>query len=142
MKHKRLLCIVFAIFTVLLSGCLKKQQYTFLYDVSEINQISIVYMTDANQVSNEYQTMFIIEDKDEFLEEFNKILFDKFLLGDPTHIHSDTYVILVEYKNGDCEFIWYYAQDKFISGDCYFGRVNCNKEEFDNFINSYLSLKN
>ena len=126
---------MFACFT---SGCIKKQPYKFLYDVTEIEQISIVYITDSYQISNGYETITVIEDKDEFLEEFNKILFNKFLLGDPTHIHNNVKVILVEYNNGDSELIWWYAQDRFKNNKCYFGRVNCNEEEFNNFINKYL----
>ncbi len=123
MKRIRILCLILATFTCFTCGCIKKQPYKFLYDVTEIEQISIVYMTNANQVDNDYETIVVIEDKDEFLGEFNKILFNKFLLGDPTHIHNNVKVILIEYNNGDYEFIDYYAQDRFKNNECYFGRV-------------------
>ncbi len=142
MKIKSLCCCILASLTVLLCGCEGcKISYPFHYDESEIKSISIVYLIDKRYAPNyEYETLVEIEDINSFLTEFKKIKFFPITIGDPNSVCPDTNVILVEYNNGDIEIITYDAHDIVIDGVLYcYGTANCDKEEFENFINSYLT---
>lgn len=142
MKIKAFCCCILATFSVVLCSC-KKGSYPFYYDESEIYNISIVYILDGYNAyvnRDHYETILDIEDIGMFLTDFKKIKFSMFQFGDPVEIMSNDYAIKVSYRNGDYELITGYANDKIINNEPLpYGRENCDKEEFDNFINSYLT---
>ena len=142
MKIKALCCCLLASLTVLLCGCEGcKISYPFHYDESEIQSISIIYTLEGYYpTSSEYETLIKIEDIDSFLIEFKKIQFRKFQFGDPEVVSINSNAILVVYYNGDYEIITPDAHDVIINGmPLSYGRENCDEEEFNNFINSYLT---
>ncbi|MDE6667373.1 MAG: hypothetical protein K2K38_03370 [Clostridia bacterium] len=143
MKIRALCCCIFASFTVFLCGCVgcgKTISYPFHYDESEIESISIVYtLEDYYATQSDYETLAEIEDIDDFLIKFKEIKFGKYFIGDPIYVSGNCNVILVKYYNGDCEFIHWVAQDIIVNDALYDGRVYCDEEEFNNFINSYLT---
>lgn len=144
MNIKALCCSLIVSVTVLLCvcfGCNTTISYPFRYDESEIKSISIIYTLEGYYpTSHEYETLVEIEDKESFLIEFKKIQFRKFQLGDPESVDSQKNAILVEYYNNDYEIITASAHDVIVDGaPLNYGRENCDEEEFNNFINSYLT---
>ncbi len=144
MKIKTLCCSLYVLATVLLCACLgcnSTISYPFHYDESEIKSISIIYIYEGYYpTSKEYETLVKIEDKESFLIEFKKIQFRKFQFGDPESVESQRNAILVEYYNSDYEIITPNAHDVVVNGaPLSYGRENCDEEDFNNFINSYLT---
>lgn len=133
-----LFCILILAQLFMVCSCqelFKEEKYELLYGHEEIQEISIVNVLAKNVA--EYETILIIYDKDAFLDDFEKIMFERFIIGDPTYISSG-YAIRILYKNGDCEFINHFAQEKKISGKSHFGRHYCDESEFQALLDKYL----
>lgn len=143
-KMKRKLFItVAAIFCLILlfcGGCnADPQPYSTFENSTNIEQISVVRFYNDNSY-NKLKTL-TEADATEFWEKFNEIKFEKYIFGDPTSINNDELVILFEYKNGNREFVSYYAQKIIVakSSDTFFGKVYCDKTSFLNFLNDLLN---
>ena len=126
-------------------GCKKlfpPKPYEFIKSKEDIEEISIVNVTYNGWDDYTYETLCVISDNDAFLSDFEKILFDEYLFGDPTHL-GDGYAIYITYKNGDIEIIQENAQKPLYSeGYSGFGRQNCDSDEFEALINKYLAENN
>ena len=139
MKKTLSVLLIGLMLMITLSACSNKvTQYEFLHSKEEIEKVEIVFVDGyTSGVISNYTVKAEINNMDEFMEKFEKILFSKYHIGDPTYI-SDEYAILLTYDNGDYEFISFYAQQFVKSGEAYFGMVYCDEEEFKTLINTYL----
>lgn len=141
MKIKAFCCCILATFTVFLCGC-EHGPYQFYYDESEISNISIVYTLSGYCIytnRNHYENILDIDDIEMFLTDFKQIKYSTFVFGDPDSVPHNDYAIKVNYKNGDYELISHCACDMLINNEPLSYARHCDKEEFDNFINSYLT---
>lgn len=113
--------------------------YSTFENSTDIEQISVVRFYNDNSY-NKLKTL-TEADATEFWGKFNEIKFEKYIFGDPTSINNDELVILFEYKNGNREFVSYYAQKIIVakSNDMFFGKVYCDKTSFLNFLNTLLN---
>ena len=136
-----------------LTACnLNPSPYNFMHGIDEMQEIQIVHIELAKDqefyayMIDDCKILADIEDISEFIEKFNNdVLFERYLFGDPTHLGHGDYAIKITYNNGDFELIGYYAQcmgyreetsDGWGPGAT--GFVNCNRDDFFNFINLYL----
>ena len=139
--------------SVSLTACnVNPSPYKFMHGIDEIQEIQIVYIELAEDrefyayMIEDCKVLADIEDISEFIEKFNiDVLFTKFLFGEPTHLGNGDYAIKITYINGDFELIGYYAQCRGYWeetsggwGPGAPGFVNCNRDDFMNFINLYL----
>ena len=153
-KHKRISTALLAVilcFTVInvitLCGCGKKFAYPFMQDVSEIVSVRITvrksydnaYQNAYNNDKCDYELIKEIEEIDTFLEEFEEIKFGKYIIGKPPKIVYDTYAILVIYSNDDCEYISDYAQEIYNDERSLNGKIHCDENEFNKFIEKWLA---
>lgn len=129
-----LLCLISLICNCSCQELFQEKKYELLQDREQIQEISIVNVLSMNV--KEYETIRMLSDKDKFLDDFEKIMFERYILGDPTHISSGL-AIRILYENGDCEFINHYAQERIISGEVCFGVVYCDKNEFQVLLDKY-----
>lgn len=136
-KLKNFIALTFLLFLIAFTslGCFSKQQPYILHDdINNIEQISIVQIHEGYS----YSILKTIPDTgiNYFLTLFNDIKFDRFIFGDPTSLTIGEPAILFKYKNGDCEFVSYYAQKIIIAkaNDWFSGRVHCDKSIFFNFL--------
>ncbi len=139
MKKTLSVLLIGLMLMITLSACSNKAtQYEFLHSKDEIEKIEIVFVDGyTSGVISNYTVKAEIDNMDEFMEKFEKILFSKYRIGDPTYI-SDGYAILLKYSNGDYEFVSFYAQQIVKGGESYFGTVYCDEEEFMDVITFYL----
>ena len=139
---RRAMALIF-IFVSLLTvfGCKKlfpPKSYEIRHESEDIEEISIVNVTYNDYDDYSYETLCVISDNDAFLSDFEKILFNEYILGDPAQI-SDGYAISIRYKNADLEIIQDHAQKYVYSnGRGGFGRYNCDSDEFESLLNKYL----
>lgn len=134
-----LLCAMICALSVF-CGC-KPISYPFLHDTAAITDIKIVAIKGSTVYSSddfEYDILAEIEDRDSFIERFKQIKFHRFLIGDPTHLGGEDKAILFFYENGDYEYVGYIAQAIVKNGGYYFGKVNCKKEQFEEFIQEWI----
>ena len=131
--------------------------YPLLRDKSEIVDIKIIQIEpfeelglfnggqDLNSSTSTYTVLAEIEDIDNFIEEFHGIDFRR-LFGDPTDLWGETIAIRISYNNCEIEYISYYAQNMIVRAeinetsnyDWWTGFYECDKDEFQNFLNKYL----
>lgn len=161
---KKIIIILFSLsfslgWVLCLTACnLNPKPYHFIHSLDEIQDIQIVHieLQDKDKDREFYPDMLDdckiladIEDHSEFIERFKSdVLFTRYLFGDPTSLVNGDYAIKIDYINGDFEMIGYDAQcigylkttsDGRNSYRTGFGVVNCNKNDFMNFINLYLA---
>lgn len=111
-----------------------------MHDTDKITDIKIVAIKSGRDYTTgdfEYDILAEIEDRDSFIEQFKQIKFDRLLIGDPTHLGEGSKAILFFYENGDHEYVGHYAQAIVKNGGYYFGKVSCNKAQFENFIKEW-----
>lgn len=124
------------------SGC-KSKEYSYLHDISEISGISIVVRKNDDSPSDELEGYYLladIEDTEEFMTAFGEIKFSRYVVGEPATISSGEYAVLIKYGNGDYELINHYAQSIKKDGKNYFGKYNCDKQTFNEFVEEWLSV--
>ena len=135
-----LICISAVILSVF-CGC-SPISYPFLHDTGTITDIKVVEITSDRDYTTgdfEYDILAEIEDRDSFIEQFKKIKFHRYLIGDPTHLCEGKKGILFFYENGNREYVGYEAQ-AIVKNDRYgFGKVNCNTAQFDEFIQEWTN---
>ena len=120
------------------SGCSLRIDYDFLNDTSEILTIEIVVINEFVAYSEPlYETICLIEDEQEFLNDFSKIECNK-RFSDPKEIYKNVPVIRIAYKNNEYEFINYIGQET--SRNAYGNNVSLNEEQFISFIEKYVGM--
>ncbi|MDE6867752.1 MAG: hypothetical protein K2J83_01235 [Clostridia bacterium] len=122
-------------------ACSKPITYPFLHDTDQIIEIRIVAIKSDRDYTTgdfEYDILAEIEDRDSFIERFKQIKFHRFLIGDPTELYDGKDAILIYYENGDHEYVGHYAQSIVKNSIFYFGKVNCNKAQFEEFIQEWI----
>ena len=145
--RKRVAVIILITVAVLISifmfsGC-KSKEYSYLHDISEISGISIVVRKNEDSPADElegYDLLADIADTDGFMTAFGEIKFSRYGVGDPSTISSGEYAVLIKYENGDFELINYFAQSIKKDGKNYFGKYNCDKQTFNDFVEGWLSV--
>lgn len=134
------LLVTLVLFSVCVSffGCevIRKTEYEFLNDVSEITTIKIVVIKDTVPYSEPlYETIYDIKNKEEFLEDFLKIECRR-RFSDPNEIPDNIPVIYIMYNSNEYEFINYYGQHT--SHNAYGNNLSLNKEQFISLVEKYV----
>ena len=123
-----------------ISGC-KPIGYPYMYEKVEISCVKIVFITKSESPNYSYDILIEIEDIQAFTDDLDKLEFHRYLIGDPTDLSEGYRVILIEYSNGNYELIHNYAQARIINGEYYFGKVNCDEQEFNELLDKYLNIE-
>jgi len=96
---------------VLFSGCIRTP-YELYHEDDMIESIEIIMVEECSYISSRevkvtYETLVVISDKKAFLADFREISFSLYTWGDPLDypLISGFEAILVEYNNGDKEYI-------------------------------------
>ena len=118
---------------ILFTGCSSKP-YEFENPVDEIEGIEIVFAEN----SLEYTVVKTLSEteKTDFIEKFQKIEFDRYIIGDPMSVYGNA--VKISYQNGDYEMVCYYWADYVKNGEIYFLWKNCDEKEFNELLNSFL----
>ena len=123
----------FLLVLLIFTGCSEKT-YLFKNSVDEIESIEIV---SAENSLNFTVTKTLSEiEKNDFLEQLLAIKFDKYYVGDPMSINGTA--VKITYQNGDYEMICHYWAEYVKNGEVYFVRKNCDEEDFNKLLNSFL----
>ena len=124
-----LLCIPL-LFTFVACG---KKPYSFLHPLDEIDRVEIV---EAENIDTFTVKKTLSEtEKTEFLEQFKKIKFSQYIIGDPMSVHGNAFKIT--YKNGDYEIICHFWNDYVKNGDQGRGWRNCDEREFNALLDQF-----
>ena len=141
---KKILLIIFIVFSRLLVSCRYPETYSFLNSTDEIKKITIVQLSFDNEGSLIETEIQKIEDINTFLEDFKKISCYKYF-GDPTSATpegvEDT-VIKILYENDDYELINWNGQSKYSSENgfnYYAGYIVFDEQQFESLIGKFLS---
>jgi hypothetical protein len=128
---KKIFLIFFCL--ILLTGCSSKP-YEFENPVDEIESIEIVFAEN----SLEYTVVKTLSEteKNDFIEKFQKIEFDRYIIGDPMSVYGNA--VKISYQNGDYEMVCYCWADYVKNGEVYFRWKNCDEKEFNELLNSFL----
>lgn len=131
MKNRASIVLIF--FLLILTGC-RSETYLLKNSVKEIESIEIVLAESSLQftVVKELSEM----EKSDFLEQFHKIKFYSYYVGDPMLVSGKS--VKITYQNGDYEMICYYWAEYVKNGEIYFIRKNCNEKEFNDLLNNFL----
>lgn len=132
---KIVIALVVSLFaSVIFTGCRNEKTYTFKQPNNKIVNIEIV----EAESSLEYfviKTLSEIEQED-FLEQFESIKFSTYLFGDPLSVHGNA--VKITYQNDDYEIICYSWAEYVKNGKVYFIKRFCDKEVFDELLDSFL----
>lgn len=132
-----------------LTSCLSPDEYSFLHDVYEIDNITIVKVgvDEENGSPPELECIIIIEDEQAFLEEFLALECYR-IWNDPSGVYLGEYAIKFEYQNGDYELISEFGQATYSYNE-YYKEMYYNKyngwyafhgEELKTFIMKYANF--
>lgn len=125
--------ILFLLVLVIFTSC-SGNSYSFEEPVDEIKSIEIV----SAESSLEYTVLKILSEteKEDFLEQLQKIEFYNYYIGDPMSVNGNA--VKIAYKNGNYEMIcpcWSeYVKDDVIQ----YRWNNCNENEFNDLLNKFL----
>ena len=131
---KKLLFITLLLLVLLsFAGCSEKT-YMLKNSVDEIKSIEIV----SAENSLEYTVTKTLSEteKEDFLEQLQKIKFDSYYVGDPMSVNGNA--VKITYQKGDYEMICYYWAEYVKDGEVYFVRKSCDEEEFNELLNNFL----
>lgn len=129
---KALLPIVLIAFILLsLTSCSAKP-YSFKESIDEIVSIEIV----SAENSLEYTVVKTLSEteRDDFLEQFQAIKFQKYL-GDPPKLRGDS--IRITYQSGVYEMVCSYAAEYVENGVIQFLWRRCDEKTFNNLMESF-----
>lgn len=116
-----------------LTGCSGKP-YEFKKSVDEIKTIEIVWAEDSLDYT--VRKTLSESEKEEFLEQFLELEFDRYLFGDPSSVHGDA--VKITYKNGDYEIICHHWAEYVKNGKAGFLWKNCeDDEDFNNLLKKF-----
>lgn len=132
MKKVALLTI-FAVFVLFSFTNCNAKSFPFKESVDEIESIEIV----SAENSLEFTVVKTLSEteKKEFLEEFQRIGFYKYL-GDPPKLHGDS--IRITYKSGVYEMICSYTSEYVEDGKIQFLWTRCDENDFIELLNTFL----
>lgn len=106
----------------------------FKNPVDEIASIEIV--SAENSLEYTVTKTLSEKEKNEFIEKFQAIRFDSYLIGDPMSVNGNA--VKITYLNGDYEMICYYWAEYVKNGEVYSVRNSCDEKEFNELLNSFL----
>lgn len=123
--------ILFVLFSI--TSCNGKT-YVLKNPVDEIASIEIV--SAENSLEYTVTKTLSEKEKNEFIEKFQAIRFDSYLIGDPMSVNGNA--VKITYLNGDYEMICYYWAEYVKNGEAYSVRNSCDEKEFNELLNSFL----
>ena len=123
---------LFSLMAVFLTSCGGKP-YSFKESIEEIESIEII--SAENSLHFTVIKTLSETEKEDFLEQFKKINFYKYL-GDPPAVHGNA--IKINYKNCDYETICYYSAEYVKDREIYFLWKRCNEKEFNILLDNFL----
>lgn len=103
-----------------LVSCFSSDEYSFLHDVSKLDNITIVEVgaDEGNGAPPELKCIITIEEEKAFLEEFLVLECYK-VWDDPSGVYLGEYAIKFEYQNGDYELISESGQARYSYSEYY-----------------------
>ena len=132
MKKILLFISLCSLIMILFTSCSGKP-YSFKEPVDEIESIEIV--SAENSLEFTVTKTLSETEKEDFLEQFQGIKFNKYL-GDPPAVHGDA--IKINYQNGDYEMICYYSAEYVTEGVTQFLWKRCDEADFNELLNNFL----
>lgn len=133
MKRTFSVVILFLLVLVTLTGC-SGNSYFFEEPVEEIHSIEIV----SAESSLEYTVLKTLSEteKEDFVEQFLKIEFYNYYIGDPMSVNGNA--VKIAYANGNYEMICPYWSEYVKDGVIQYRWKNCNKNKFNELLNKFL----
>lgn len=135
-----LLVLVFS-----LISCDIRTNYIYLHDTSQISSIEIViayYDEDTNIGTQE--TILVIENRDKFIEELEKMDCHFSVFGGPVGITDKGLAVKIAYNNGDYEVFRHCGRSEYTlenGYNAYSDRGNFRKNDFLKMISNYLGYE-
>ncbi len=121
---KRIVLILLVLLTF--TGCGEKT-YLFQKSVNEIESVEIV--SAENSLAFTVIKTLSETEKNNFLEQFQRIPFDSYVVGDPMSVNGNA--VKITYQNGDYEIICDYWAEYIKDGEVYFVRKSCDEKDFN-----------
>ncbi|MBE6904628.1 MAG: hypothetical protein E7480_08510 [Ruminococcaceae bacterium] len=131
---KKILFIACALFSLLSFTSCSEKTYSLRNPVDEIESIEIVFA--ENSLEFTVTKTLSEEEREAFFEQFQKIEFENYFLGDPMLVNGNS--VKITYQNGDYEMICYRWAEYVKNGEIYFVRKHCDEKTFNELINSFL----
>jgi hypothetical protein len=131
---KKVLLIASCLLVLLLvAGCGAKT-YEFENSIDEIERIEIVSAENSREFT---VTKTLSEtEKNDFLEQFQAMKFDRYYLGDPLSVNGEA--VKITYRDGNYEMICHYWADYVKDGEIYSVWKSCDEEEFNQLLDRFL----
>lgn len=133
MRKKLFFIAIFTLVLMTFTGC-KGKPYILKMPADEIETIEIVSAENSLEFTV-IKTLSETERK-EFLEQFRRIEFNTYYIGDPMSVYGDA--VKITYQNGDYEMICFFWAEYVKNGEIYFVRRSCDEEVFNNLIETFL----
>ncbi len=99
----------------------------FQKSVNEIESVEIV--SAENSLAFTVIKTLSETEKNNFLEQFQRIPFDSYVVGDPMSVNGNA--VKITYQNGDYEIICDYWAEYIKDGEVYFVRKSCDEKDFN-----------
>lgn len=133
MKRTFSAVILFLLVLLTFTGC-SGNSYFFEEPVDEINSIEIV----SAESSLEYTVLKTLSEteKEDFIEQFLKIEFYNYYIGDPMSVNGNA--VKIAYANGNYEMICPCWSEYVKDGVIQYRWKNCNENEFNELLNKFL----
>ena len=122
--------MIFAMFALTSCGA---KQFIFKQSVEEIESVEIVTAESSLEFTSIKK--FSDEEKKVFLEEFQTIVFSKYI-GDPPKLAGDA--IKINYKDGAYEMICAYTVEYVESGKIQYRWKSCSEKDFTNLFKKFV----
>lgn len=132
MKKVLSFILLSSLILVAFTGC-SKEPYPFKEPINEIDSVEIV--SAENSLNYTVIKTLSETEKNNFLEQFQKIKFQQYL-GDPPGVHGNS--IKITYQSGVYEIICYYSAEYVEDGVPHFLWEYCDEEDFNKLISNFL----
>lgn len=129
---KSLLALLCLLLLFTLVSCIKAT-YPFIHPTDEIDRIEIVDAEDIYTFT--VKKTLSDEEKDEFLKQFQKIKFTRYIIGDPLLVGGEC--IKITYQSGDYEMVCHFWNEYVQNGQCHYGWYNCDQQKFLDLLNQF-----
>lgn len=133
MKKILLPTILFLLIAITFTGCSKKP-YSFSEPIDEIESIELV--SAENSLNFTVKKTLSKKEKNNFIEQFQKIQFTDYYIGDPMSVSGNA--VKITYQNGNYEMVCHYWSEYVKDGVIYYRWKSCEKDEFNKLFNNFL----
>lgn len=133
MKRILLPVVLFLLMFITLTGC-SGDLYSFSESIDEIESIELVKAEDSLDFT--VKKTLSEKEKNNFIEQFQKINFTDYYIGDPMSVAGNA--IKITYRTGNYEMICHYWSEYVKDGVIYYRWKSCGEDEFNELFNNFL----